>query len=154
MDIKTLDVHTCKPDPDCRVPPLGSQVGKNTSASTRVQNNIALSTVPIGSSLCFNPVQSSQNDNISLSVQPNAARTPHLLDFKANVDVGEPMYSNTAIPLYISENHFRCIDFQRCTQQNGFEFGAVPLTPIKLYEDKQTGNQTILDIIQLHHLVH
>ena len=153
VDIKTSDVDICKPDSDCSVPPIGSQVSNNTSASTRVKNNIGSSTVSVESSQCFDILQSSQNGNISLSSQPNAVRSPHLLDFKANVDISESIYSNTAILLHVWKNRFQCVDFQRCTQQNGFEFGAVSLTPIKLYEDKQTGNQPILDIIQLHHLV-
>ena len=153
VDTKPSDVDICRPDPDCSVPPIGSQVSKNTSVSTRVKNDIGSSTVSSKSSHCSDILQSSQNGNISLSSQPNAARTIHLLDFKANVDVSESTYSNTAIPLPVWENRYQCVDFQRCTQQNGFEFGTVPLTPIKLYEGKQTGNQPVLDIIRLHYLV-
>ena len=117
--------------------PINSQVSKKTTSLTRIRNVV---------------MQSSQNDNISLFSQPNAVESPHLLDYKANVGLSESTYSNTAFPLNIWEN--QCVDYQRCTQQNGFEFGAVPLTPIKLYEGKQTGNQPIFDIIQLHNTVH
>ena len=97
VDTKPSDVDICRPDPDCSVPPIGSQVSKNTSVSTRVKNDIGSSTVSSKSSHCSDILQSSQNGNISLSSQPNAARTIHLLDFKANVDVSKSTYSNTAI---------------------------------------------------------
>ena len=153
MDTKHLDVDICKPDPDCKVLPIGSQVSKNTTSCTRVQNNLCPSTVSVGYMQCCDVSQSSKNDNISLSSQPNAVTSPQLHDFKANVDVSESTYSNTAIPLHVWENRFQCVHYQCCTQQNGFEFGAAPLTPIKLYEGKQIGNQPILDIIQLHNIV-
>ena len=153
MDTKNSDADICKPDSDCEVLPISSQVSKNTSSCTHVQNNVCPSTVSVGYMQCCDAPQSSKNDNISLFSQLNAVRSPHLLDFKANVDVSESMYPNTAITLHVWENHFQCVDYQCCTQQNGFEFGAVTLTPIKLYECKQTGNQPILDIIQLRNVV-
>ena len=113
-------------------------------------SNVCPSTVSVGYMQCCDVPRSSKNDNISLSSQPNAVTSPHLLDFKANVDVSESTYSNTAIPLHVWENRFQCVDYQCCTQQNGFEFGAAPLTPIKLYEGKQIGNQPILDSATQH----
>ena len=91
------------------------KTSRNTSVSTCVQNDIGLSTVSIESSHCPDILQLSQNGNRSLSSQPNAARPSHLLDFKANVDVSESMYSNTAIPLPVWGNRFQCVDFQHCT---------------------------------------
>ena len=94
-----------------------------------------------------------QRDSISFFSEPNAVESFHLIDVKGNVDSSELMYSNTAIPIHVWHQSFQYFDCQCCVQQNGFEFGAVPFTVIKLYKGKQTGNQLILDIIQLHNTI-
>ena len=153
MDTKNSDVGIDKPDTACEVVPIGSQVSKTTISCTRVKNDIFSSTVSVYNMQGSDIPHSSQNDNISLFSQPNAVPSPHLIDVKANVNPRESMYSTTAIPLHVWQQRFQCVDYQCCIQQSGFEFGAVPLTPIKLYEGKQMGNQPILDIIQLHNII-
>ena len=105
-DTKPSDVDICSPNPDCLVPPIRSQVSKSTSVPTRVNNDVDSSTVSIENSHCPDMLQSWQNGDISLFSEPNAARTTHSLDFKANVDVSESTYSNTAIPLPVWVNRF------------------------------------------------
>ena len=53
LDTKPSDVDICRPDPDCSVPPIGSQVSKNTSVSTRVQNDIGSSPLRVAIVLIY-----------------------------------------------------------------------------------------------------
>ena len=137
----------------CQVLPSESQVSNNTGSLVRMQKHVMPSTVFVDNTQCTDDVPCSRKVNLNLFSQPNALATPQWLDLKAEVGSCDSTYSNTAIPLNVWNNRFQCVDYQRCTQQNGFEFGAVPLTPIKLYEGKTTNNQPILDIIQLHNTV-
>ena len=142
----SLDKHCNESDPAC---PSESQVSNNTGSLVRMQKHVMPSTVFVDNTQCTDDVLCSRKVNSSLFSQPNALATPQCLDLKAEVGSCDPTYSNTAIPLNVWNNHFQCVDYQRCTQQNGFEFGAVQLTPVKLYEGKNTNNQPILGIIQL-----
>ena len=147
------DTQSAESDPVCQVPPSDLQVSKTTGPVVRIQNDELSSKTCVDSDKCTDNLLCSREVNTSLFSQPNAPATFHSLDLKADVGLCESTYSNTAIPLNVWNNRFQCIDYQRCVQQNGFEFGAVPLTPIKLYEGGTTNNQPIIDIIQLHNIV-
>ena len=144
------DINLSQLDPPCKVLPSESQVSNDIGSLVLVEKNSIPSTVSVFSTECSS---SSQDVNTSPFSQLNALVSHYSLDFKANVGSCDSMYSNTAIPLNVWENRFQCLDYQCCTQQNGFEFGAVLLTPIKLYEGKKRDNQPISDIIQLHNTV-
>ena len=147
------DIESSESDPVCQVLPNELQVSKTTGPVFRLQNCETPSNPCGENDKCTDNLLCSREINTSLFSQPNALGTSQGLDLKADVGVCDSTYSNTAIPLNVWNNRFQCLDFQRCVQQNGFDFGAVPLTPIKLYEGKTTNNQPILDIIRLHNIV-
>ena len=149
------DKNLIASDPDC-MPACTDQVSTDIIPVSRVKNleNISpLLTVPCHNTSPTEVNPKSQSVNMSTFSQPNAPVSPYSLDCKTEMGFSDLTYSNTAIPLSVWENRFQCVDYQCCTQQNGFEFGAVPLTPIKLYEGKNTYNKPILDIIRLHNIV-
>ena len=147
------DTQIFESDPVCQVPPSELQVSETTGPVGRIRNDDIPSKTCVDNDKCTDKFLSSGEVNISLFSQPNAFATSHCLDLKADAGLCESTYSNTAIPLNVWNNRFQCIDYQCCVQQNGFEIGAVPLTPIKLYEGGTTNNQPIIDVIQLHNTV-
>ena len=153
MPFASSDKDCNESDPACQVLLSKPQVSTNTGSLVRMQKHAMPSTVFADNTQCTEDILCSRQVNSSLFSQPNTLATPQCLDLKAEVGSCDSTYSNTAIPLSVWNNRFKCVDYQCCTQQNGFEFGAVPLTPIKLYEGKNTNNQPILDIIQLHNTV-
>ena len=54
------------------------------------------------------------------------------------------------IPPEIFVNKIHCVDYVKCSQQNGTQFGFIPLTPLKVYTGPCTSNKVIHDIVDLH----
>ena len=153
LTFKDYNLCTQKSDPDHRVHASDPQASINATVVTSEDYTPSSPVVSSSNIHCARVSQLSQDDNSSPFSQPNAFVRSQLSDYKANEGVPDPTYSNTAIPLRVWDNRFQCVDYQRCIHQNGFEFGAVPLTAIKLYEEKQTCNQPITDIIRLHTII-
>ena len=65
----------------------------------------------------------------------------------------EPMYVNTGIPMSVMVNRFQCADFNQSEGQNGADFGVLPLTSQKLYQDTPTVNVPMSNVIDLRHKI-
>ena len=57
------------------------------------------------------------------------------------------------IPPHILQNKAACVDYVNCSQQNGIQFGFIPLTLLKIYTGEHTCNNVINYIVDLHKTV-
>ena len=90
------------------------------------------------------------NDNCELESFATVPSAPQTLEGE---DICHPELKQGKIPLYIISNKMNCVDYVKCSQQNGTQFGFIPLTPLKIYTGKKTSNQKVHNIVDLHYKV-
>ena len=54
------------------------------------------------------------------------------------------------IPAEILMNKINCAVYVNCSQQNGTQFGFIPLTHLKVYTGEHISNNAVHDIVDLH----
>ena len=59
-------------------------------------------------------------------------------------------FKQEKIPPDILMDKTQCVDYINCLQQNGTQFGFIPLTPLKVYTGHHTSNKAIHNIVDLH----
>ena len=57
------------------------------------------------------------------------------------------------VPLYISNNKNFSKDYKACIQQNGDQFGHIPINNLKIYQGPEVLWKQIPSIIQAHNLI-
>ena len=58
-----------------------------------------------------------------------------------------------SIPDHIWINRFRCANFQACIEQNGTDFGFIPMSPLEIYTGNPIYWETISEVIEMHRLI-
>ena len=113
-------------------------------------NTVVSKPSELTSSISQRPCKGKQlNDNCELESCP-VTSTPQTLQGE---DTCHMESKQGKIPLYIISNKMNCVDYVKCSQQNGTQFGYIPLTPLQIYTGEETRNQKVQDIVDLHYKV-
>ena len=90
------------------------------------------------------------NDNCELELSVAVQSAHQTLKCE---DIFQPELKQGKIPPYILSSKMNCVDYVKCSHKNGTQFGFIPLTPLRIYTGKQSSNQSIHNIVDLHHKV-
>ena len=149
--------------------PLQLRVGNDTVDVAFTEDNIHLAKPKPSSKLPknhksnifevspLNKVNENPLSTVDLHMYPQMPATTVLVDQKQPLNIipsqdtiNDP---NDSITLYILQQKNQCLDFLKCQQQNGQEFGFFPMNSLNVYTGTSTANDNISDTVTLHQIV-
>ena len=80
---------------------------------------------------CDNP--SFVQDHLSSQVNNGLAKHTNVDSCHATHDPNSLDTLNQRIPDHVFANRHKCVEYNNCVQQNGKDFGFIPLTPLEVY---------------------
>ena len=92
-------------------------------------------------------------DDLPSQVNNGIAKQTNVNSCYATHDPNSLDISTQRIPDHVFANRHKCMEYNNCVQQNGEDFGFIPLTPLKVYHGDPIDYDRPPDIITAHKIV-